>query len=98
MRAPKPKHKGISYSKYGYRFILPFFLVYLVFSLWPLLSTFYYSLFEYTTRNLVETSAFAGLGNYGKVLGLDRGGERPISSVSGKHGPGYGSATLCPRS
>lgn len=40
MRAPKPKHKGISYSKYGYRFILPFFLVYLVFSLWPLLSTF----------------------------------------------------------
>ena len=73
MRAPKPKHKGISYSKYGYRFILPFFLVYLVFSLWPLLSTFYYSLFEYTTRNLVETSAFAGLGNYGKVLGLVEG-------------------------
>ena len=73
MRAPKPKHKGISYSKYGYRFILPFFLVYLVFSLWPLLSTFYYSLFEYTTRNLVETSRFAGLENYGKILGLAEG-------------------------
>ena len=73
MRAPKPKHKGISYSKYGYRFILPFFLVYLVFSLWPLLSTFYYSLFEYTTRNLVETSRFAGLENYGKILGLVEG-------------------------
>ena len=26
------KHKGISYAKWGYLFILPFFVVYLIFS------------------------------------------------------------------
>lgn len=69
----KKKKKGISYSKYGYYFILPFFLVYFVFSLWPLFSTFYYSLFEYTTRNLKVTINFAGFENYLKVLGISGG-------------------------
>lgn len=65
--------KSVSYSKYGYFFILPFFLVYLVFQLWPLVSTFYYSLFEYTTRNLRTTVEFCGLDNYKNILGLAEG-------------------------
>ena len=40
---------------------------------WPLISTFYYSLFAYTTRNLKETITFTGHGNYLKLLGLADG-------------------------
>ena len=69
----KKHRKSVSYAKYGVYFILPFFLVYALFSLYPLLSTFYYSLFEYTTRNLKETITFAGLDNYAKLLGLVEG-------------------------
>ena len=32
--------RSISYAKYGYFFILPFFLVYCFFQLWPLINTF----------------------------------------------------------
>ena len=67
------KQKTVSYRKYGYQFIAPFFLVYLIFSLWPLLNTFYCSLFEYTTRNLHTTITFTGLQNYKNVLGLADG-------------------------
>lgn len=67
------KRKSITNQKYGYLFIAPFFIVYLIFSLWPLLTTFYYSLFEYTTRNLTTTINFAGLQNYLNVLGLNEG-------------------------
>lgn len=67
------KGKSINYSKFGYLFILPFFVVYCVFSLWPLFSTFYYSLFEYTTRNLKVTINFAGLKNYLNILGITEG-------------------------
>ncbi|MFA6861186.1 MAG: sugar ABC transporter permease [Bacilli bacterium] len=40
-------HKKINYAKYGYLFLIPFFLVFLIFQLVPLGQTFYYSLFEY---------------------------------------------------
>ncbi|MDR0918406.1 MAG: sugar ABC transporter permease [Oscillospiraceae bacterium] len=32
--------KSISYARYGYYFILPFFIVYILFQLWPLIQTF----------------------------------------------------------
>lgn len=70
----KRKRKGgVNYGKYGYLFIAPFFIVYIIFSLWPLISTFYYSLFEYTTRNLTTTVEFVGLKNYLDVLGISEG-------------------------
>ena len=44
----KTKKKGsISYAKWGYIFIAPFFLIFAVFQLIPLASTIYYSFFEY---------------------------------------------------
>jgi multiple sugar transport system permease protein len=67
--APK-KRKTVSYEKYGYFFILPFFLVYLIFQLYPLFNTFYWSLFSYEKRNLKETISFCGLENFAKLLGL----------------------------
>lgn len=71
-RIGKPP-RTIDYSRYGYLFILPFFVVYAIFSLYPLLSTFYYSLFEYTTRNLQVTMNFTGLKNYLNILGITEG-------------------------
>lgn len=72
-RKKETKPKTVSYGKYGYLFIAPFFIVYLVFSLWPLINTFYYSMFEYTTRNLRTTITFTGLQNYLNVLGIADG-------------------------
>jgi multiple sugar transport system permease protein len=40
------KRKSISYAKWGYFFIAPFFLIFLVFQLVPLASTIYNSFFE----------------------------------------------------
>ncbi len=39
--------KKVNYAKWGYLFIIPFFVVYGIFSLWPLIQTFVYSFFEY---------------------------------------------------
>ncbi|MDE7231260.1 MAG: sugar ABC transporter permease [Oscillospiraceae bacterium] len=61
----KKEHKLVSYAKWGYIFIAPFFIVYLVFSLIPLISTFVYSFFEYSDSGLSgATMEFAGLKNY----------------------------------
>ena len=42
----------ISYAKWGYIFIAPFFLVFLIFQLIPLVQTIYYSFFEYYRSGL----------------------------------------------
>lgn len=68
------KRKAVSYSRYGVYFILPFFIVYGVFQIYPLLSTFYYSFFEYTTRNLRTTVEFCGFNNYKDILGIGSDG------------------------
>ena len=49
----KTKKKGsISYAKWGYIFIAPFFIIFAVFQLIPLASTIYYSFFEYYRSGL----------------------------------------------
>lgn len=61
----KRNRKSISYAKWGYYFIAPFFVVYAVFSLYPLLSTFYYSFFEYYRSGLKFIGpSFVGLENF----------------------------------
>ena len=57
----KKKKKMIDYGRYGYFFIAPFFITYLVFQLWPLINTFYYSTLSYYKRNGREFMEFAGL-------------------------------------
>ncbi len=42
--APRTKHKSISYSKWGYIFIAPFFITFLIFQLYPIIFTFRTSL------------------------------------------------------
>ena len=65
------KIRSISYAKYGYYFILPFFIVYFIFQLVPLLNTFRLSVYG----NGQNEAAFVGLENF-KVL-LFGGDSRP---------------------
>ena len=59
------KRKGISYAKWGYLFIAPFFLTYAVFKLYPLFLTIYNSFFENYRSGLTQIGPnFIGLENY----------------------------------
>ena len=42
----QPKRKGVNYAKWGYIFILPFFVTYIIFTLTPQIMTIYNSFFE----------------------------------------------------
>ena len=56
--------RSISYAKYGYLFILPFFVVYFVFQIYPLANTFYLS----TQSNGSTQTEFVGLDNFEALL------------------------------
>lgn len=69
MASAKKRKKSISYTKWGYIFLIPFFLVYTVFSLVPMLSTFYYSFFENYMSGLNTIGpTFVGFANYTKLF------------------------------
>ncbi|WP_024857732.1 carbohydrate ABC transporter permease [Ruminococcus albus] len=66
------KHKSISYAKWGYIFVIPFFAVFIVFNLFPLLSTFKNSLYEYYKSNGVTFGPnWIGLQNYTKLFSTE---------------------------
>ena len=65
----KKKKKLVSYAKWGYIFLIPFFAVYIVFSLIPLISTFYNSFFENYMVGLMQVGPkFVGFDNYKAIL------------------------------
>jgi len=70
MTKTKKQKKLVNYSKWGYFFIAPFFIVYTVFALIPLLNTFYYSFFELYTVGIndVKGPFFVGFDNYVEVV------------------------------
>lgn len=66
------KKGRINYAKWGYIFIAPFFIVFAVFQLIPLISTIYYSFFEYYRSGLKEIGpTFVGLANYKQLFDTD---------------------------
>ena len=66
------KTKNIIYNKWGYIFILPFFLTFFIFSFIPLLDTIRYSFYEYYRSGLkVVGPNFVGLKNYVDLLKSD---------------------------
>lgn len=68
----KLKRKSISYAKWGYVFILPFFLSFFVFSLIPLADTIRYSFYEYYRSGIKEIGPkFIGMENYISLLKSD---------------------------
>ena len=57
--------KAVRYNKWGYIFLMPFILVYLVFQLIPLFNTIYNSFFENYMSGLTQIGpTFVGLKNY----------------------------------
>ncbi|WP_273466576.1 sugar ABC transporter permease [Treponema succinifaciens] len=62
------KH-NIQYDNWGYVFIAPFFVIYIIFSLIPLLTTFIFSLFEYYRVGLLTVGpTFIGLENFKAIF------------------------------
>ena len=75
MQSLKPQgRKSISYAKYGYFFILPFFIVYAFFMIYPLINTFRLSLYG----NGGSADTMVGFQNFKWIL---FGGSRPAKAI-----------------
>ena len=78
------KRKRISYAKYGYLFIAPFFIVYAIFNLYPQLMTIYNSFFENYRSGLKQVGPnFVGMANYVKLFTPDSTGSIDILKYAG---------------
>ena len=63
------KGKVVRYNKWGYIFLIPFIVVYVVFQLVPLASTVYNSFFENYRSGLTQIGPnFVGLGNFRTIF------------------------------
>ncbi len=73
---PKVKQKSVSYAKWGYIFIIPFFVAYLIFTLYPQIKTIYYSFFEYFREGAkIYGPTFNGFNNYKELFSPAVSGE-----------------------
>ena len=78
------KRKSISYAKWGYLFIAPFFITYAIFKLYPLFLTIYNSFFENYRSGLKQVGPnFVGLANYIKLFTPDANGIVDIIKYTG---------------
>ena len=69
------RRKGVSYAKWGYIFIIPFFLVYICFTLVPQFLTIYNSFFMNYRDGLTQVGPkFVGLDNYKTLFRPDSSG------------------------
>ena len=69
----KKKGNIVRFNRWGYYFLIPFVVVFIIFQLIPLISTIYNSFFEHYWSGLTEIGPnFVGLENYKSLLG---GGE-----------------------
>ncbi len=65
----KKQSKVVQYNRWGYYFLIPFVVVYLLFQFVPLVTTIYNSFFENYRSGLKQIGPnFIGLGNYVKIL------------------------------
>ena len=63
------KSKAVRYNKWGYIFLLPFIIVYVMFQFIPMVTTIYNSFFENYMSGLTQIGPkFVGLGNYQKLF------------------------------
>ena len=64
----KAKRKSISYDKYGYLFVAPFVIVFLVFQLYPIFFTFRTSMTDAAGWAKVLDNNFVGFANFAKLF------------------------------
>ena len=62
------KRKSISYDKYGYLFVAPFFITFLIFQLYPIFFTFRTSLTDAAGWNKVLENSIIGFDNFVKLF------------------------------
>ena len=78
------RSRSISYAKWGYIFIAPFFIAYILFTLIPQVMTFYNSLFMNYRDGLMQVGPkFVGLDNYVKLFSPDNTGNIGILKYFG---------------
>lgn len=78
------RKKGVRYAKWGYLFILPFFLTYCIFSLAPQILTIYNSFFENYREGLEQVGPrFVGFQNYVKLFTPDKNSSISILRFAG---------------
>lgn len=78
------RSRSISYAKWGYIFIAPFFIAYICCTLIPQLMTFYHSLFMNYRDGLMQVGPkFVGLDNYVKLFSPDNTGNIGILKYFG---------------
>lgn len=83
-RTSVSKRNSVSYAKWGYIFIAPFFIVYALFTLMPQLLTVYNSFFENYREGLMQVGPkFVGLSNYVKLFTPDKNGTIDILRYAG---------------
>ena len=74
-RKLKQNRRGVSYAKWGYIFILPFFITYIVCTLTPQIMTIYNSFFENYRSGLKQIGPnFVGFANYISLFSPDKSG------------------------
>ena len=71
MQAKKQKRKSISYDKYGYLFVAPFFITFLIFQLYPIFFTFRTSLTDAAGWSKVLDNSIIGFDNFVKLFTFD---------------------------
>ena len=78
------RRKSISYAKWGYLFIAPFFIIYAIFTLYPQLLTIYNSFFENYRSGLRQVGpTYVGFENYVKLFTPDDTGTIDILKYAG---------------
>ena len=78
------KLKSVSYARWGYIFIAPFFITYAIFTLYPQVLTVYNSFFEYYRDGLtIVGPRFVGLQNFKTLFSLNTAGYVPIFKFLG---------------
>ena len=83
-RSRVQRKNRISYAKWGYLFILPFFAAYAIFSLYPQLLTIYNSFFENYRDGLTQVGPnFVGFKNYVRLFTPDKNGTISILKFAG---------------
>lgn len=75
--AAQKRSKMISYAKYGYMFILPFFIAYAFFMIYPLINTFFLSF----RGNGDTANEFVGLQNFQWLLFGQEGKYSPGAAI-----------------
>ncbi|MDO5434797.1 MAG: sugar ABC transporter permease [Clostridia bacterium] len=64
----KTKHKSVSYDKYGYFFILPFFIVFAIFGAYPIYFTFRTALTDAVGWDMINNNHIIGFGNFAQFF------------------------------